>query len=216
MKSAPSSSRKQVDLDLAQFNLKQDQELNYSVRVTDTKNDSSFSTPSPDAASRAGPARRERPPRQDQIRSRTPRPIKRRKTTERTQGAQSFPAQYRVQPVPTEHSVQASPSEHRSNQTRQSNTASDQSAIRGSTEPPNQSAIRPTRPGQPSAGRSKPVFPAPGRTRIISPWPAPTPIPAPIPPVFRLQPAPAKFHDQTGLGRCPGPVLQRPAHAHCC
>ena len=41
--------RKQVELDLAQFNLKQDQELNYSVRVTDTRNDSSFSTPRPDA-----------------------------------------------------------------------------------------------------------------------------------------------------------------------
>ncbi len=36
-------------MDLAQFNLKQDQQLNYSVRVTDTKNDSSFSTPRPDA-----------------------------------------------------------------------------------------------------------------------------------------------------------------------
>ncbi len=44
---------KQVELDLAQFNLKQDQELNYSVRVTDTKNDSSFSTPRPDAARQA-------------------------------------------------------------------------------------------------------------------------------------------------------------------
>ena len=42
--------QKQVELDLAQFNLKQDQQLNYSVRVTDTKNDSSFSTPTPDAA----------------------------------------------------------------------------------------------------------------------------------------------------------------------
>ncbi|MGA2558018.1 MAG: DUF4175 family protein, partial [Verrucomicrobiota bacterium] len=41
--------QKQVELDLAQFNLKQDQQLNYSVRVTDTKNDSSFSTPRPDA-----------------------------------------------------------------------------------------------------------------------------------------------------------------------
>lgn len=41
--------QKGVDLDLAQFNLKQDQQLNYSVRVTDTKNDSSFSTPRPDA-----------------------------------------------------------------------------------------------------------------------------------------------------------------------
>jgi len=41
--------KKQVELDLSQFNLKQDQELNYSVRVTDTKNDSSFSTPRPDA-----------------------------------------------------------------------------------------------------------------------------------------------------------------------
>lgn len=41
--------QEQVELDLAQFNLKQDQQLNYSVRVTDTKNDSSFSTPRPDA-----------------------------------------------------------------------------------------------------------------------------------------------------------------------
>ena len=41
--------RKGVELDLSQFNLKQDQELNYSVRVTDTRNDSSFSTPRPDA-----------------------------------------------------------------------------------------------------------------------------------------------------------------------
>jgi hypothetical protein len=41
--------KKEVELDLAQFNLKQDQELNYSVRVTDTKNDSTFSTPRPDA-----------------------------------------------------------------------------------------------------------------------------------------------------------------------
>jgi hypothetical protein len=42
--------QKQVELDLAQFNLQQDQQLNYSVRVTDTKNDSRFSTPNPDAA----------------------------------------------------------------------------------------------------------------------------------------------------------------------
>ena len=41
--------KKEVELDLAQFNLKQDQELNYSVRVTDTRNDSAFSTPRPDA-----------------------------------------------------------------------------------------------------------------------------------------------------------------------
>jgi hypothetical protein len=43
--------RKDVQLDLSQFNLQQDQELSYSVRVTDTKNDTSFSTPSPDAGS---------------------------------------------------------------------------------------------------------------------------------------------------------------------
>ena len=41
--------QKQVELDLAQFNLKQDQQINYSVRVTDTKNGTSFSTPRPDA-----------------------------------------------------------------------------------------------------------------------------------------------------------------------
>jgi len=47
--------RRQVDLDLSQFNLRQGEELNYSVRVTDTRNDSSFSTPRPDAeAARQG------------------------------------------------------------------------------------------------------------------------------------------------------------------
>ena len=36
--------RKQVDLDLAKFNLKQDQELSYVVRVTDTKENAALST----------------------------------------------------------------------------------------------------------------------------------------------------------------------------
>ena len=37
--------RKQVDLDLAQFKLKQDQELSYFVRVTDTKQNPGLSSP---------------------------------------------------------------------------------------------------------------------------------------------------------------------------
>jgi hypothetical protein len=41
--------RKQVELDLAQFKLKQDQELSYVVRVTDTKENPSQSTPSAEA-----------------------------------------------------------------------------------------------------------------------------------------------------------------------
>ena len=39
--------RKQVELDLAKFNLKQDQELSYTIRVTDTKENPSISPISP-------------------------------------------------------------------------------------------------------------------------------------------------------------------------
>jgi hypothetical protein len=37
--------RKQIELDLAKFNLKQDQELSYFIRVTDTKENAGFSSP---------------------------------------------------------------------------------------------------------------------------------------------------------------------------
>ena len=105
--------KKEVDLDLAQFNLKQDQELNYSVRVTDTKNDSSFSTSSPDAASRQTQlAETPSAPNQSQPDTAS---NQRTEGTERTQGAN--------QSQPNTASSQSQP-----------NTESDQSAIRGSTE----------------------------------------------------------------------------------
>jgi hypothetical protein len=51
--------RKQIELDLAKFNLKQDQELSYFVRVTDTKENPGLSTPdnseSPSQDSQAKP-----------------------------------------------------------------------------------------------------------------------------------------------------------------
>lgn len=45
--------RKQVDLDLSKFNLKQDQELSYVVRVTDTKENSALASPDQEQESSA-------------------------------------------------------------------------------------------------------------------------------------------------------------------
>ena len=47
--------QRQVELDMSQFNLNQDDQLNYSVRATDTRDDSSFSTPLPEAQTAGQP-----------------------------------------------------------------------------------------------------------------------------------------------------------------
>jgi hypothetical protein len=47
--------RKQIELDLAKFNLKQDQELSYFIRVTDTKENAALSTPDKSQPSGAKP-----------------------------------------------------------------------------------------------------------------------------------------------------------------
>jgi hypothetical protein len=63
--------RKQIDLDLAKFNLKQDQELSYFIRVTDTKenaalsssdNTNAISPTTPREASKAQLAKSDKPP----------------------------------------------------------------------------------------------------------------------------------------------------------
>ena len=181
-----------MDLDLAQFNLKQDQELSYSVRVTDTKNDSSFSTPNPDAASRKTQLA-ETPSAPSQSQPNTAA-NQRTEETERTEGSN--------QPQPNTAANQ-SQTNTVANQSR-TNTASNESAIRNpqsamteakspdgqnQTSPPqaNQNHIAMASPNSNSGSNSTPSFPS-------------------------SQPPPNSMSKR--VLDVPGPDFQRPADAH--